>query len=41
MPPFRTDIIGHIGGDVIIYVRDCLTHKRLAELEIRGVEAIW
>ena len=41
MPPFRTDRVDRIGGDVVIYVRDCITCKRRADLEIRGVEAVW
>ena len=40
-PPFRTDSVDRIGGDVVIYVRDCITCKRRANLEIRGVEAVW
>ena len=41
MPPFRTDGVDRIGGGVVIYVRDCITCKRRADLEIRGVEAVW
>ena len=41
MPPFRTDRVDRIGGGVVIYVRDCITCWRRADLEIRGVEAVW
>ena len=41
MPPIRTARVNRIGGGVVIYVRDCITCKRRADFEIRGVEAIW
>ena len=41
MPPFRTDIVDSIGGEAVIYVRDCLTCNRHADLKIRSVEAVW
>ena len=41
MPPFRTDRVDRIGGGVVIYVRDCITCKQRADLEIHGVDAVW
>ena len=41
IPPFRTDRVDRIGGGVVMYVRNCITCKPRADLEFRGVEAVW
>ena len=41
LPPFRKDRCEHVGGGVVIYVRDTFVCKRRCDLELRGLEAVW
>ena len=41
LPPFRTDRTDKPGGGVVIYVPDSISCKRLPDLEVRGLEAVW
>ena len=39
--PFRNDRRNRLGGGVLAYVRETITCKRLHDLEINALEAVW